>query len=352
MDKRLVHNLAEAGKSTETLKFPDGSEVIVLPYGGRILGLFAEGDARNFYWIHPALRKSATARAFFSSGKWQNTGGERTWLGPEVDFFLPRFPDPTGYRPPPPLDAGTYRVSKKAGVLGLALTFTVTSYRRSVSLKLRLAKSIEPAADPLRAERDFLRPKGLKFAGYTLRTHLQFAGAPDPAASVGIWSLTQMPQGGAMIAPTYGPVRPLLYFGKMGRRDLAVKPSFLRCRMREGGYYKIGLRAVSTTGRIGYFHESPDSTQLVIRNFFGNPSGDYVDAPSSDPSDAGYGVQFCNVSDKELGNFSELEYHVPAIGGPAGKASMEDVAQVWAYRGERAELALVARKLLGVPVFL
>jgi hypothetical protein len=89
--------------------------------------------------------------------------------------------------------------------------------------------------------------------------------------------------------------------------------------------------------------------QLVVRNIFVNPSGEYIDVPWEKPTDIGYAVQACNISN-DLGSFSELEYHVPAIGGQAGRDRVEDVSQVWAYRGSHAQIDEVSRRLLGTSI--
>ena len=46
------------------------------------------------------------------------------------------------------------------------------------------------------------------------------------------------------------------------------------------------------------------------------------------------------------GMFSELEYHVPAIGGGTGLSEVEDRSQLWAFRGERKDIEAIARVLL------
>ncbi len=101
--------------------------------------------------------------------------------------------------------------------------------------------------------------------------------------------------------------------------------------------------------RAAYIYEAHGSWHIVLRNFFVNPSGEYVDAPWTEPNDLGYGVQACNVNGK-WGIFSELEYHIPAIGVPGAPARSEDFAQVWAYRGTRAHIARIAKELLGVGI--
>ena len=89
---------------------------------------------------------------------------------------------------------------------------------------------------------------------------------------------------------------------------------------------------MAVTGRVGYRYPARDGRwALVIRNFVVNPSGTYVDVPWDDPADLGYAFQACNVN-SSLGSFSELEYHVPAIGPATGVLGSEDTSQVWAFR--------------------
>ena len=91
---QLMETLESVGKPAQLWDSTDGTKALVLPHGGRILGLFAPGDDENFFWTHPALRAADTARAFYAGQQWHNSGGERTWLAPEVDFFFPKLPQP------------------------------------------------------------------------------------------------------------------------------------------------------------------------------------------------------------------------------------------------------------------
>ena len=58
-----------------------------------------------------------------------------------------------------------------------------------------------------------------------------------------------------------------------------------------------------------------DAWSLVVRNFFVNPSGEYVDVQRHDPDDCGYAFQMCRVDEAEFGSFCEMEYHAPGLGG-------------------------------------
>ena len=137
--------------------------------------------------------------------------------------------------------------------------------------------------------------------------------------------------------------------GKVSADDISVTERHIQYRMRSPGEDKIGIRAVATAGRVGYLHETGDQWALVIRNFFVNPSGEYVDVPWDNTSDFGYSTQACNVKSHQ-GPFSELEYHVPAIGSGTGRTSCVDESQVWAYRGNAHDIQVIAHTLLSAAI--
>jgi hypothetical protein len=341
----LIEVLKAVGKTPELVTNPDGTTVLLLPYGGRVLGLFAPGSEENFYWTHSALASVESARAFYESKEWHNSGGDRTWLAPEVDIFLPNFPSTDGYFQPRELDPGNYEAVRGDGGLQLVNRLKLRLGRTGREVALRMSKSVAPAANPLRYEKD-LDLHEVKYAGYTQFTSLEMSETHDPEeASVGLWNLVQMPHRGELLIPTYSRTAPKTWFGNIGSDDLSVGERLVRYKMRATGEHKLGIRAVATTGRVGYVYGSDDACTLIVRNFVVNPSGEYVDAPWKDPDDVGYSTQACNVNSK-LGSFSELEYHIPAIGGKTGRIRCDDAAQVWAFRGPREAVQRVARCLL------
>ena len=52
MNDKLRNILKAANKETEVFKTSDGSEVLMMSFGGRVLGLFAPGSDENFYWTN------------------------------------------------------------------------------------------------------------------------------------------------------------------------------------------------------------------------------------------------------------------------------------------------------------
>jgi len=345
VNQQLIDTLKRVGKTPHVYVSPDGSEVLVLPHGGRVLGLFLPQAAENLFWTHPALDTPATAAEFYAGDQWQNSGGDRTWLAPEVDFFFPNYPDTSVYFQPRQLDPGAWRVTVEAEAVRLVCRLTHQLSRSGASVDLELTKSVSAAPNPLRHEPLWAKLTDVQYAGYTLRSSLALNGDPS-LGPVGLWNLIQMPHGGELMVATCCASQPRVYFGEVSAEDLVVGPHLIRYGMRAAGEHKIGIRAAAATGRIGYRYPRADGHWvLIVRNIFVNPSGEYVDVPWNDPQDLGYAIQACNVH-SGLGRFSELEYHVPAIGRGTGRSRGEDASQTWAYCGPAAAIDQIVGHLL------
>ncbi|MBN9617950.1 MAG: hypothetical protein J0G35_20505 [Acidobacteriales bacterium] len=264
-------------------------------------------------------------------------------MAPEVDFFFPDYPKMDRYWQQRELDPGRYQVSRNNGVLSWRNRATLAVSRTGQKVDLEITKALAPALNPLRYDQHG-RWEDLKFAGYTLRTSLQLTGADRPPY-IGIWQLAQMPHGGDMLVPTIFQSEPKLYMGKIDAADLIVSEHLVRYKMRAPGEHKLGVRAIALTGRAGYMYGHGREASLIIRNFNVNPSGEYVDTPLQEPDNFGFAFQACNVN-SGLGEFSELEYHVPAIGSRTGQALSEDESQLWAFRGPESVVRSVAQHLL------
>jgi hypothetical protein len=353
MLQQLLATLKAVGKPAELHQTDDGTRILILPYGGRILGVFAPGSDENFLWTNSVLESVESARAYYASDDWQNSGGDRTWLAPEVDFFFPKFPniDIAGYWQPRSLDPGKYELTTSAQGRKLTNRLSVEGFRSRKRVDLEITKSVAAAANPLRYE-VAIQDRTIEYAGHTLITSLKIVDSSgNDAPLVGLWSLTQMPHQGELFIPTYSRTQPRIYFGLTDTPadELSISDRLVRFKMRAPGEHKIGLHAAATTGRIGYLYPTGDKYALIVRNFFVNPSGEYADVPWTEPDDRGYSTQACSVNSR-WGMFSEMEYHVPAIGGDTGLRYIEDRSQLWAFRGLRADIEKIARALLSEEI--
>ncbi len=347
--QQLVTTLKAVGKPTEIFETADGTRLLILQYGGRILGMFAPGNDENFLWTNSVLNSAESARAYYASGDWQNSGGDRTWLAPEVDFFFPKYPDIdiAGYWQPRGLDPGNYELAKTGHGVKLANRLSIEGFRSKKKAQLEITKSVAAAPNPLRYDAA-IRDGAVEYAGHTLLTSLRILDSnPGNAPLVGLWSLTQMPHQGELLIPTYSRSEPRIYFGLVDAPadELTVSDRLIRFKMRAAGEHKIGVHALATTGRIGYIYSAGGTHGLLIRNFSVNPSGEYADVPWTEPDDKGYSTQACSVNSR-WGMFSEMEYHVPAIGGSTGQGHIEDRSQLWAFRGAEKDIKKIAQALL------
>ena len=156
MKHRLCETLTQAGQQPREYCNPDGSSVLILPHGGRLLGLFPPGSDENFYWTHAALESAESASQFYAGPQWHNSGGERTWLAPEVDFFFPDFPKLDRYWQPRQLDPGQWELSFEQGRPRLVNRLSCTLARSKAEVDLEISKSIAPA--PIRSAAQAMAP--------------------------------------------------------------------------------------------------------------------------------------------------------------------------------------------------
>lgn len=342
MISELIDTLTQVGKSPYLWISPDGSRVLVLPYGGRILGLFPPDSNSNFFWTHPALNSTETAQMFYAGEQWHNSGGERTWLSPEIDFFLPDFPSLDTYFQPREFDPGNYQLKIVDSTPTLQNTFTSQLSRSGNTANLCITKSLMPAQNPLcHIEED--RPSSLRYAGFAMRTGLRILGSTGPV-ELNLWSLLQLPHRGSMIIPTYYRASVIHFMGKIPHEDIEITDSNVYWKMHAIGESKIGIHALPLTGRIGYMRLDGNESTLVVRAICVNPSAKYLDTPWTALNSKGAAVEACNVN-SSLGAFSELEYHTPAI-GMNGESNSEDISQVWAYSGPEYAVKYAAKLLL------
>jgi hypothetical protein len=347
-ENELADVLSRTGKPLERQNLSDGSRLLILPYGARVLGLFAPGSEENFFWTHPALASEPSARAYFQSTDWHNTGGDRTWLAPEVDIFFPDYPETKVWQVPTELDPGAYEAVQPGPTLKLASDVKATLSRSGEKVAARITKHWSPAPNPLRHESGWKELDGLAYAGYTQETCLDLLAGGGKSARVGLWDLLAVPPGGEVIIPTHGRTEPEVYTGSIPPSNLRITDHLVRFQTPGTGIRKIGIRACASTGRLGYLYPCLDAWALIVCNFTVDPSGEYIDVPwsRSTAGDAmGFSTQACAVQAGDW-DYCELEHHVPAISLATGRSRSVDTSQVWAFRGPQSAIGKVAKSLL------
>jgi len=343
----LRRTLMRAGKRTESMSFPDGSRLLLLPEHGRLLGLYPADDDANFLWTNPALATAESAEAYFRRGGWPNPGGDRTWLAPEIELFIGDLARSAHtYAVPAALDPGNWTLASATHTeLRLTQATCLRLHRAKQDVRVRLEKVLRPTGNPL-------PDAGLDYAGYSQATTLEVEPQPGVPTRLGIWNLLQLPQPGTIWIPTRAPARPHVVFGALAADELTETSSRVSWTMEPpGGDAKISLKPQVLTGRAGYLRETgmPGIQDLVVRDFSVGAERDYVDALWESPHEAGWAFQACCVRNGAE-CFNELEYHVPAATAVAGCRVSRDESRVWAFRGPKEAVAMAARQLLGNAV--
>jgi hypothetical protein len=328
------------GKDTLEQKFSDGTTILVMPYGGRVIGFCSDRNRKNLFWTHPALQTVADAKSFYAQPQWHNTGGDRTWLAPEVDIFFPNFPDLNIYTQPKQIDPGNFKITQTKTGVSLSNKLSVKLSRSQKVIDLVMTKQFGVASNPVPLD-------GVEYAGFTSTTMLEIINSDkDNCGTVGLWHLMQLPCDGQMIVSTYKKAEPVIVFGEVPECDLSISANQCEYNVTREGSCKFSLDAVDITGRAGYAYGDDKLQTLIIRYFFVNPSGMYIDVPFDDTQRMGLAFQACKINDKQWGSFCELEYHVPAIGSGTGKSECVDMCQTWAFRGAPAKIQKIKNILL------
>ncbi|MDG0793185.1 hypothetical protein OMP38_21780 [Cohnella ginsengisoli] len=340
-------HLKKMGEPYVKLIGEDGGTLLVLVRGGRLHDMTVPGgQAGASFWTNPAA---------LDAGGW-NTGGDRTWVSPEIEYFT----DGSGnYGIPPQLDPGRWTLDSSTGrEASLRMSCELRHRASAAQLRLNLEKRFATLPNPLlmnksSAARD---RTGVRYVGYEVRTALELEPdgvAPDdgsaaaPSGYCSLWSIMQVPAGGIALVPTRGRVPPLTMFAQREPTDIEVTAGGVRIPCGGSYSYKLSFDAVASTGRYGYFRRlGASESSLVVRQFNVYPAGVYPDYPPDRPDYLGSCMQIYNDGG-HLGGFAELEYQSPAL--PIDKPSRAtDESQVFHFTGPTEKITEIAALLLGM----
>ena len=318
--KELARCLREGGHQPVEL---DG-KALVLPFGGRVLGLYPDGRT-NVFWVNPALLSPDTAAAFLSGEGWRNLGGDRSWISPEVETNIG---DPDRaietYNVPGSVDPGNYSVvSADEQSVTLETDILVPFLRSGRDVHLKLTKK----ATLLEAAPTALAP-GMSFAGYVMESTLTASAALPNGVRPALWELVQVPGGGEIVVPAAPDAQPRAFIGKP---EYTMAQGRIRCAVQTSASYKFSLRAPDCRGVIACINTAGETATLILRHLTVLEPERYADVPYDDLSETGH-VQQVYVDDGGLGGFGELEYHTPAL-APGRCETLSDRAEVWAFAG-------------------
>jgi len=333
----------------DVVLFDNDMRIIILEYGGRVLGPFAGDDGESLYWC-PAFLGDPAALGEVVSANGAGFGGERIWIAPEVQYNIRDRANLGMYRLQPQLDPGSYRLTRSApGQWRLHQRMTLDAYNTPSGQKtLELDIRIAPQADPLRHLGAYpALVDGVQYAGYAQTITL--SETRSDAIMSQVWNLIQLNPGGHVLIPS-SPCAEATDYHRGTPFAAALTPASggFRFPITGAHIFKMGYKAAHMTGRAGYINTQDDGrAYLLVRAFGNNPSALYIDEPADSPGHIGDSVQVYNDGGA-LGGFGELECFGQAIGGAAGVSSATDTFRLWVYIGAPERITAIAEHLLGM----
>ena len=319
--EELYETLKQAGQEPVVL----GNKILILPFAGRILGLYPDGETNQF-WVNESLSDGEAARSFFNGEGWLNLGGDRTWISPEMETHtadMEHYPDNIDV--PEAVDPGAYS-TKEADDKSVTLesSMNVHFHQSMILIKMNLKKQVIMMDDPPVA-----LPEHVNFAGYYLNSLLAVAEPITGQMRPGIWNLIQVPGGGEIFVPVKPGVTPRAF---IGAPEFSLAGNLITCRVDTDTNFKFSVKAGHSKGLMVYCSTGNEPASLVVRKFKVEDEALYADYPCLDPEDDGYMTEIY-IDDGMYGGFGELEYHSLAIDIGMGEEEVNDSSETWAFSG-------------------
>lgn len=349
-----IHSLQLAGFDCTVLPSSNGSAVVLLNRGVRILGIFPDSKTANALWVHPDLANmddpEPARQRFLRDGDW-NVGGERTWISPEMEYFVADSERMwETYQVQSAIDPGEYvSLNPDEGWDAVFMqSVRLDAYRTGETVSFKLRKRVRLAADPLAVALEATYDD-YSFIGCETEVRLDKDDESGTHSSVpvSLWNIMQVPATGEVWIPTYGTGRVADFFAPTGPSHLSIGEGMIRFRIDAVDQHKISVKALYLTGRVGYTRQEVDGrATLLVRNFAINPSADYLDVSADNPNDRGHCLQ-CYNDNGLLGAFGEVEYHTPVLDCEREGASLIDRSGIWCYSGKSETIERIRYILLG-----
>jgi len=316
-------------------------------------------------------------RQFIEAGKtgtaFDNYGGEdRFWLGPEGGQYGLYFPagKPFSFdfwQTPPTLQEGAWQVRAESPTsITYAHAFSVANYEQR-EFKLEVERTLTLLSpEQARQRLGIALPPSLSWVGFSSENTLRNTG-PDTwqehSGLLSVWILGMFaPVAGTQViipfetAPS-GEVVNDRYFGKVPADRLLVNTNKGFLAFRADGQYrsKIGLGPARAKHALGSYSEPAQLLTLVL---YTKPSGAtrYVNSMWERQSSPYAGDVINSYNDgppapgkPPLGGFYEIESSSPAAALAPGESLVHE-HQTYHFSGPRADLELLAQRVLGVSL--
>lgn len=334
--------LKENSLAYEKLDLGDGALLIACARGARIFGPFT-ADGQSILWMNRSFASEEEFKKLIDEKDW-GIGGDRIWMAPELSFNVhdrTKFDDT--YEVPYELDPGEYVLSKDIQSVSLSKTMSLAMHDKGeLEKQFFLSKKIWKADNPLRYSKHTSKIKA-KFYGFNQEILLRSLSHHD--IPIETWMLAQVPGGGTAYIPATGTTEWVDYYEPVGDCQ-RIYDSHVELDLPGDRVFKVAYHASYMTGRYGYIGELENGEKyLFIRNFYNDPSANYLKEPSWGPSLRGCSTFFYDGYEGN-GGYAELENALL----PTDEHHTErvDTVSTWIFTGSKEEIIQVRKLLLGI----
>ncbi len=349
MDNHVTLRTAKERLDSQNMRYAElalggGFTALITQYGGRLLGPFLGDAGESLLWMCKEFGDAAAFQNFVRARSW-NLGGERLWVNPELKFFCqsPETFDKT-YTVQPALDPGSYELTWREGSVELSQNCALKVLGTGEEKTLLIERRYAPAANPLESLAS-LKGIAVDYCGYQQDVLLKDTSPQFPLA-LEPWILSQINPGGKVVTPFFGEFEFVDYYEPVG--DLQrVRDGYAELDITGRDKYKVAYRSAQTFGRMAYAKDMGDRWQLMMRNYYNDPSIPYISEPWGDLGNRGCSVYYYN-DHGSVDGFAEFENSGPVVGEKAGRTQSFNTSSVWFFFGGRAEIHRIMEALLGI----
>lgn len=326
----FVNRLRNTGNTVLELETENDSRIAILPEYGRVIGLWTNPETDNLLWTNKSF---AETKYSLVSEEWQNPGGDRLWLSPEMDFFISDQSDPWGtYSVPKCIDPGKYSYTLQGNSIELENSGTIKGFLTNTNTSFKIRRCLTPID---LSEYGSLLDEQISVAGYTEKTTLELTGMTN--APISYWNITQVPQGGIVRIGVKGNEPAVVeYIGNSGESVHQAVDGYLPVSFAGEEQFKIGVPAEDSSGSISYLLADSETPRLLVRMFDIDCDAEYTDVPPDGRPGKPCPVQLYFGADTY--NFGELEYHSPAVRGN----SISGSSKLIAFTGPASKLEAIS----------
>lgn len=349
MDNHITLNIARArldemGMAYEILPLDGGYTALISRYGGRLMGPFCGDEGESLLWLSKAFLSKEAFASFVEERQW-NIGGERLWVNPELKFFCqsPETFDET-YTVQQAIDPGSYTLGATGGGVDLSMDVTLRVLGSGQEKSFRLQRRYAPAPNPLRDVRG-LKDLPIVYCGFTQDIFLKDT-SPHTPMYLEPWILTQINPGGRVVTPYFGDFEFVDYYEPVGSLQ-KVTPRYAELTITGCNKFKVAYRSAQTLGRMAYVRRLGGQWQLMVRNYYNDPSIPYASEPWGDLGNRGCSTYYYNDHGLVDG-FAEFENSGQVVGLDSGRAQSSSTTSLWFFLGGQAEIGRIMETLLGI----